>query len=93
MSDATGSPDDNEAINRVMERATIFATENAHEYLTSEHLLWALLHEKSLYDILIEIGGRPNLIRAEVEQYLGSATLAVPQEELAHYQGRITQHQ
>ena len=87
MSDATGSPDDNEAINRVMERATIFATENAHEYLTSEHLLWALLHEKSLYDILIEIGGRPNLIRAEVEQYLGSATLAVPQEELTHYQG------
>jgi len=87
MSDATGSPDDNEAINRVMERATIFATENAHEYLTSEHLLWALLHEKSLYDILIEIGGRPNLIRAEVEQYLGSATLAVPQEELAHYAG------
>ena len=87
MSPAAGSPEDNEAINRVMERATIFAAENLHEYLTCEHLLWSLLHEQALYDILIEVGGRPNHIRAEVEQYLNNAPLAVPGEEVSTYQG------
>ena len=89
MSQADERPDnnENEAINRVMERATIFAAENTHEYLTSEHLLWALLQEKTLYDILIEVGGRPNLIRAEVEHYLNSAPLAVPPSEVANWQG------
>ena len=54
---------DNEAINRIMERATIFATENVHEYLTVEHLLWSLLHEKELQHILTEVGGRPRQLR------------------------------
>ena len=65
MSDLAGgrSPGDNEEINRVMERATIFAAENRHEYVTVEHLLWSLLHEKNLSTILTEVGGRPNIIR------------------------------
>ena len=56
----------NEAVNNVMERAHIFATENYHEYVTIEHLLWSLLHEKDLQRILTDIGGRPNIIRNEV---------------------------
>ena len=68
----------NEAVNRVMERAHIFATENYHEYVTVEHLLWSLLHEKDLQSILTDIGGRPNIIRNEVENHLNTAGLEVP---------------
>ena len=60
----------NEAVNNVMERAHVFASENYHEYVTIEHLLWALLHEKDLQNILTDIGGRPNIIRNEVENHL-----------------------
>jgi len=88
MSDIEGQgPNENEAISRVIERATIFATDNTHEYLTCEHLLWSLLHEQSLYEILVEVGGRPNLIRSEVEEYLNSAPLSVPPDELANWTG------
>lgn len=82
-----GPNPDNEAVNRIMERATIFATENVHEYLTAEHLLWSLLHEKVLLDILAEVGGKPLIIRNEVEKWLNEAQLAVPPEERANWQG------
>ena len=89
MSDLAGgrSPGDNEEINRVMERATIFAAENRHEYVTVEHLLWSLLHEKSLSSILTEVGGRPNIIRNEVENYLSNSQLSVPDDGVYDYQG------
>lgn len=82
-----GPNPDNEAVNRIMERATIFATENAHEYLTAEHLLWSLLHEKLLIEILTEIGGRPLIIRNEVEKYLNEAPLSVPPADRINYSG------
>ena len=82
-----GPNPDNEAVNRIMERATIFATENAHEYLTAEHLLWSLLHEKLLIEILTEIGGRPLIISNEVEKYLNEAPLSVPPADRINYSG------
>lgn len=89
MSDLTGgrSPGDNEEINQVMERATIFAAENRHEYITVEHLLWSLLHDKNLSTILTEVGGRPNIIRNEVENYLSNSQLSVPDDGTYDYQG------
>ena len=77
----------NQAISNVMERAHTFATENFHEYLTLEHLLWSLLHEKELQHILTEIGGRPNIIRNEVENYLNTSNLEVPAEHQVGYHG------
>lgn len=85
--DNSPSNPDNESINRIVERATIFATENTHEYITVEHLLWALLHEKELQHILTEVGGRPNIIRNEVEKYLNDAPLEVPKGDKNHYTG------
>lgn len=84
-----GQSPDHEAVNRIMERATIFATENIHEYVTAEHLLWSLLHEKVLIDILTEVGGSPLIIRNEVEKYLNQAGLSVPAGERAEWQGPI----
>lgn len=72
------NPADNESINRVMERATIFAHENRHEFITLEHLLWSLMQEKDLQKMLMGIGARPNIIRNEVEAYLTSSNMEVP---------------
>ncbi len=77
----------NESVNNVMERAHIFATENYHEYVTIEHLLWSLLHEKDLQRILTDIGGRPNIIRNEVENHLNTSNLEVPEEARIGYTG------
>ena len=84
------NPADNEAINRVMERATIFAHENRHEYITLEHLLWSLMQEKDLQKMLAEIGARPNIIRNEVEAYLNSAGMEVPEGALYDYPQHTT---
>ncbi len=73
------NPADNESINRVMERAHIFAQENRHEFITLEHLLWSLMQEKDLQKMLTEIGARPNIIRNEVEAYLTSSNMEVPE--------------
>jgi len=77
----------NEAVNNVMERAHIFATENYHEYVTIEHLLWSLLHEKDLQRILTDIGGRPNIIRNEVENHLNTSNLEIPVEAQIGFTG------
>ena len=90
MSDFAGdghSPEDNEAVNMVMERATNFARDNRHEYITVEHLLWSLLHDKKLQRMLTEVGGRPNIIRNEVENYLNNTNLAVPDDAKFVYDG------
>ena len=73
------NPADNESINRVMERAHIFAHENRHEFITLEHLLWSLMQEKDLQKMLTEIGARPNIIRNEVEAYLTTSNMEVPE--------------
>jgi ATP-dependent Clp protease ATP-binding subunit ClpA len=77
----------NEAVNNVMERAHVFATENYHEYVTIEHLLWSLLHEKDLQNILTDIGGRPNIIRNEVENHLNTSNLEIPVDQQVGYHG------
>lgn len=62
----------NERVNAVLERASIFAFENRHEYLTVEHLLWSLLQEKDVQKILADVGGKPNIIRNELELFISS---------------------
>ena len=91
MSDIAGDAGGNEAVNQVMERATIFAAENRHEYITVEHLLWSLMHDKTLQGILTAIGGRPNIIRNEVENYLNTNIgLIVPHTSLYDGPGHTT---
>ena len=66
----------NNRVNAVLERASIFATDNNHEYLTVEHVLWSLLHEKEVQKMLAEVGGKPNIIRGEVEAYINDSALS-----------------
>ena len=68
----------NNRVNAVLERASIFATDNKHEYLTVEHILWSLLHEKDIQKMIAEAGGKPNIIRGEVETFINDNALVNP---------------
>jgi ATP-dependent Clp protease ATP-binding subunit ClpA len=83
------SADNNEHINRVLDRAATFAEENEHEYLTAEHLLWSLLQEKEVQHIITNIGAKPNIIRNTVEKYINTNALKVPNDGLTKYQGPL----
>jgi ATP-dependent Clp protease ATP-binding subunit ClpA len=74
---STAEPGNNR-VNAVLERASIFATDNRHEYLTVEHILWSLLHEKEIQTILSDCGGKPNIVRGEVEQFINDNALVNP---------------
>jgi len=65
----------NNRVNAVLERASIFATDNNHEYLTVEHILWSLLHEKDVQKMLTDIGGKPNIVRGEVETFINESAM------------------
>lgn len=77
----------NDNVNRVLERAGTFATENEHEYITTEHVLWSLLQERDIQTVLTNIGTKPNIIRNTVEKYLANNALKVPVEQSLNYQG------
>lgn len=83
------SSDNNEHINRVLDRAATFAEENEHEYLTAEHLLWSLLQEKEVQHIITNIGAKPNIIRNTVEKYINTNALKVPNDGLTKYNGPL----
>jgi len=51
--------------------------------------LWALLVDKGTQKILAEIGGRPNIIRNEVENHLNAEFLRVPDQKKSDYQGPL----
>lgn len=79
----------NEGVNRILERAAIYAEENTHEYITSEHILWSLLQEKDIQSILTNIGAKPNIIRNTVEKYINNNALKAPAESIINYQGPL----
>src|SRR6056297_2699406 len=67
-------------VNVAIERASQYANDNEHEYVTIEHLLWSLLHEKDVQDIITDAGGKPNIIRNELENFINDNALQLPAE-------------
>ena len=65
-------------IEKVITRATEFAAENNHEYLTVEHMLWSLLQEKDIQELTEAIGGKPTILRNSVEKFINDNVLKVP---------------
>jgi ATP-dependent Clp protease ATP-binding subunit ClpA len=59
-----------EPVDRVIIRANDCAIENDHEYLTTEHILWSLLHEREIQEVISGIGSKPNILRDTVESYI-----------------------
>ncbi|OFZ18920.1 MAG: hypothetical protein A2X94_13270 [Bdellovibrionales bacterium GWB1_55_8] len=54
----------------VLNRAVRFAVEQDHEYFTLEHVLWSLLRENEIVEIIDACGGEPVRMRTELEGYL-----------------------
>lgn len=66
-------------VEKMVERAVQVANDNNHEYITLEHILLSLLHEKEINDLLLAIGGQPSKIKADVIQFLSDPALKKPE--------------
>lgn len=56
----------------VLNRAVRYAVEQEHEYFTIEHVLWSLLSDKSIKQIVEACGGNPASLRLELERHLST---------------------
>jgi len=54
----------------VINKAVSFAMENAHEYFTLEHVLWSLVGESDVADVIEQAGGNSKELREKLEGYL-----------------------
>lgn len=62
----------------MIERAVAIANDNNHEYVTLEHILLSLLHEKEINDLILAIGGQPAKIKTDTIKFLGNPELKKP---------------
>ena len=62
--------DNNKSIHRTIARAFEVATENNHEYVTLEHLLYALLEENETQKIISDLGGDHESVTGTVTEFL-----------------------
>jgi ATP-dependent Clp protease ATP-binding subunit ClpA len=67
-------------VEKMIERAVAFANDNNHEYVTLEHILLSLLHEKDINELILSIGAQPTKVKAEVITFLSDAALKKPAE-------------
>ena len=65
-------------VEKMIERAVGIANDNNHEYITLEHILLSLLHEREINDLVLGIGGAPAKIKTEVITFLGDPALKKP---------------
>ena len=66
-------------VEKMIERAVSVANDNNHEYVTLEHILLSLLHEKDVNELILAIGGQPAKIKTETVQFLGDPALKKPE--------------
>lgn len=77
-------------IEKIIDKAAHFARDNDHEYITVEHLLWSMLHDKSTCELLINIGSQPSKIKNDVTNYLDDDSFKYPQHMVGHNPKRTT---
>ena len=65
-------------VEKMIERAVGIANDNNHEYVTLEHILLSLLHEKEVNELILAIGSQPAKIKTETIQFLGDPSLKKP---------------
>lgn len=66
-------------VEKMIERAVTLSNDNNHEYVTLEHILLSLLHEKEINELILSIGSQPAKIKSDVIQFLGDPTLKKPE--------------
>ena len=65
-------------VEKMIERAVSIANDNNHEYITLEHILLSLMHEKEVNELIIGIGCTPAKVKTEVITFLGDPALKKP---------------
>lgn len=65
-------------VEKMVERAAAIANDNNHEYVTLEHILLSLLHEKEVNELILAVGSQPAKIKTDVIQFLGNPELKKP---------------
>lgn len=65
-------------VEKMAERAVSIANSNNHEYVTVEHLLLSLLHEKEVNDLLVNTGAQLSKIKSDVIAFLSEPVLKKP---------------
>lgn len=61
---------DQDKIHEMISKAFNLASDNKHEYVTLEHLLFAILEDDTARDLLMKLGGDPNALNAELMSFL-----------------------
>jgi ATP-dependent Clp protease ATP-binding subunit ClpA len=61
---------DQDKIHEMISKAFNLASDNKHEYVTLEHLLFAILEDDTAKDLLSKLGGDPNALHAELMTFL-----------------------
>ena len=70
----------NKKVEKMIERAVGVARDNNHEYVTLEHILLSLLHEKEISELILSIGCQPAKIRTDLVGHLGDKSMQKPEE-------------
>ena len=66
-------------VEKMIEKAVSLANDNNHEYVTLEHILLSLLHEKEINELILSIAGQPAKIKQDVIKFLGDPLLRKPE--------------
>jgi ATP-dependent Clp protease ATP-binding subunit ClpA len=69
----------NKKVEKMVERAVAVASDNNHEYVTLEHILLSLLHEKDVNELILSIGAQPAKIKADIITFLSDPVLKKPE--------------
>ena len=70
----------NKKVEKMIERAVGVAKDNNHEYVTLEHILLSLLHEKEISELILSTGCQPAKIRTDLVGHLGDKSMQKPEE-------------
>ena len=66
-------------LQQTIQRAFEEAGQRRHEYVTLEHLLYALVYEKTASDVLRNCGADVSALKRELEQFLAQSIESLPQ--------------
>jgi ATP-dependent Clp protease ATP-binding subunit ClpA len=73
----------NHDLEEIFEHAVQIASINKHEYITLEHLLLSMLHNKNFGDILVAYGTDLTTLKNTVEQYIQTELAGIVNPEVA----------
>lgn len=77
-------------IEQVLQNAAQFAFDNSHEYVTVEHILYALLQEAEINDLVVALGGQPTKIKNDLQLYFSGSAMSTSNQNGAKPQPRDT---